>query len=306
MLDLNDMLFFAEVAGQGGFSAASRTLGIPKSRLSRRVAELETRLGVRLLQRTTRKLSLTDAGERYYRHCLAIRDEARAAEEAVQEIQSEPRGTLKVSCPVTLAQWSLAPLLGEFMARYPQVRVNLMIANRAVDVIEEGVDVALRVRPALQDSATLVVKRLGVSRTVLVASPEQLLRQGQPSAPEELSWLDTVALGENDGRTQWPLLGPGGAEYAFSHYPRLVAEDLQTLRTASAGGVGMALLPDFMCRDELKSGALVQVLPDWSPQPGIVHAVYPSRRGLLPAVRALLDFLGERMCDEVAARYMRD
>ncbi|WP_432720376.1 LysR substrate-binding domain-containing protein [Jeongeupia wiesaeckerbachi] len=305
MLDLNDMLFFAEVAGQGGFSAASRSLGIPKSRLSRRVAELEARLGVRLLQRTTRKLSLTDAGERYYRHCLAIRDEARAAEEAVQEIQSEPRGTLRVSCPVTLAQWSLAPLLGEFMARYPQVRVNLLIVNRAVDVIDEGVDVALRVRPVLQDSATLVVKKLGMSRTILVASAEQLLRQGQPSAPEELSWLDTVALGESDGRTQWPLLGPAGADYLFSHYPRLVAEDLQTLRTAAIGGVGMALLPDFMCRDELKSGALVQVLPDWSPQPGIVHAVYPSRRGLLPAVRALLDFLGERMCDEVAARYTR-
>ncbi|GHD59408.1 LysR substrate-binding domain-containing protein [Jeongeupia chitinilytica] len=306
MLDLNDMYFFAEVAGQGGFSAASRSLGIPKSRLSRRVAELEARLGVRLLQRTTRKLALTDAGERYYRHCLAIRDEARAAEEAVQEIQSEPRGTLRISCPVTLAQWSLAPLLGEFMARYPQVRLNMLIANRAIDVIEEGVDVALRVRPALQDSATLVVKKLGISRTILVASPEQLLRQGQPGAPEELSWLDTVALGDSDGRTQWPLLGPGGAEYLFSHYPRLVAEDLQTLREASAGGVGMALMPDFMCREQLKSGALVQVLPEWSPQPGIVHAVYPSRRGLLPAVRALLDFLGERMCDEAAARFARD
>ncbi|AOX99243.1 LysR substrate-binding domain-containing protein [Jeongeupia sp. USM3] len=305
MLDLNDMLFFAEVAGQGGFSAASRSLGIPKSRLSRRVAELEARLGVRLLQRTTRKLSLTDAGERYYRHCLAIRDEARAAEEAVQEIQSEPRGTLKVSCPVTLAQWSLAPLLGEFMARYPQVRLNLLIANRPIDVIDEGIDVALRVRPVLQDSATLVVKKLGVSRTILVASPEQLLRQGQPGGPDELSWLDTVATGESDGRVQWLLNGPGGAEYPFNHYPRLVAEDLQTLRSAAVGGVGMALMPDFMCRDELKSGALVQVLPDWFPPPGIVHAVYPSRRGLLPAVRALLGFLGERICDEDVARYTR-
>ncbi|WP_200917793.1 LysR substrate-binding domain-containing protein [Jeongeupia sp. HS-3] len=297
MIDLNDMFFFAEVATQGGFSAASRSLGIPKSRLSRRVAELETRLGVRLLQRTTRKLALTEAGERYYRHCLAIRDEARAAEEAVQEIQSEPRGVLRVSCPVTLAQWSLAPLLGQFMALYPQVRLNLLISNRAIDVVEEGVDIALRVRPALQDSATLVVKRLGVSRTILVASPGQLLRQGQPTAPEELSWLDTVASGESDGRAQWPLLGPGGATSTFSHYPRLVAEDLLTLRWAALSGIGMALLPDFMCREELNAGTLVEVLPVWFPQPGVVHAVYPSRRGMLPAVRALLDFLGEHLAD---------
>src|SRR6188768_3623530 len=151
MQDLNDMLYFAEVVERGGFAAAGRALGLPKSRLSRRVAELETRLGARLLQRTTRKLSLTEVGEIYLRHCSAMRDEALAADEAVAQLQVEPRGTLRISCPVTLAQSTLGYLVPQFMALYPQVKIDMRVTNRVVDLVEEGIDIALRVRPTLDD-----------------------------------------------------------------------------------------------------------------------------------------------------------
>ena len=293
MLDLNDMLYFAEVVESGSFAAAARRLGLPKSKLSRRVARLEGQLGVRLLQRTTRKLSLTDVGALYLRHCSAVRDEAQAALEAVEHIQTEPRGTIRVACPVTLALTTIGPLVPVFMARHPQVRIDMRISNRVVDLVDEGVDIALRVRPTLEDSASLVVKNFGASRTLLVTSPQQLRRQWQPMEPAQLVGLDTVAMSATDGKSSWALQGPAGAVYTLAHQPRYCADDLATLRFAVLGGIGMSFMPDYMCEDDLRSGRLVEVLPGWSPPPGIFHAVYPSRRGMVPAVRAFLDFLGE-------------
>ncbi|MGH8832109.1 MAG: LysR substrate-binding domain-containing protein, partial [Polaromonas sp.] len=228
MQDLNDMLYFAEVVERGGFAAAGRSLGLPKSRLSRRVAELEARLGVRLLQRTTRKLSLTQVGEIYLRHCSAMRDEALAAAEAVAQMQVEPRGTLRISAPVTLAQSALGYLVPRFMALYPHVKVDMRVTNRVIDLVEEGIDIALRVRPTLDDSGSLVVKQLGATCTHLLASPEQLRRQGTPATPEDLARLDTIAMSSTDGRAAWLLVGPEGQEYLFQHQPRYVADDLQT------------------------------------------------------------------------------
>ena len=298
MQDLNDMLYFAEVAERGGFAAASRHLEIPKSKLSRRVAELESRLGVRLLHRTTRKLSLTDVGEHYLRHCLAMRDAAEAASEAVEQVQIEPRGTVRVACPVTLAQSTVGPILPFFMARHPHVRVDLRVSNRAVDLVEEGFDVALRVRPAPEDSRSLVVKHLGLTRGVLAASPELLARQGRPSTPEDLQRMDTVAMSAVDGKSTMQLRGPGDQGYALVHTPRLVVDDLLTVKFAVLQGVGMGFLPDYMCRAEMADGRLVHALPGWSPPSGVVHAVYPTRRGMVPAVRRFLDFLGEYILAE--------
>lgn len=298
MQDLNDMLYFAEVAERGGFAAASRHLGIPKSKLSRRVAELEGRLGVRLLHRTTRKLSLTDVGEHYLRHCLAMRDAAEAATEAVEQVQTEPRGTVRVACPVTLAQTTLGPILPAFLARYPQVRIDMRVSNRVVDLVEEGFDVALRVRVSLEESRSLVVKHLGLTRTVLAASPALLKRLGQPTTPEDLQSMDTVAMSGIDGKASMVLQGPDGQTYTLIHTPRLLADDLLTLKFAVLQGVGMSFLPDYMCRAELDDGRLVQVLSGWAPPPGVFHAVYPSRRGMVPAVRRFLDFLGEYVLAE--------
>lgn len=296
MQDLNDMLYFAEVVDRGGFAAAGRSLGLPKSRLSRRLAELEARLGVRLLQRTTRKLSLTEVGDIYLRHCRAMRDEALAGAEAVAHMQTEPRGTLRIACPVTLAQSTLGYLIPQYMALHPQVRVDMRVTNRVIDVVEEGVDVALRVRPTLDDSGSLVVKQLGATRGKLLASPAQLRRQGVPDSPEALAHLDSVAMSQApDGKSSWTLVGPQGQLFVLQHQPRYVADDLQTLKLAVLAGTGMCVLPDMLVRAELQAQLLVPVLPSWDPMPGMVHAVFASRRGQVPAVRSFLDYMGSQL-----------
>lgn len=295
MQDLNDMLYFAEVVDRGGFAAASRVLGLPKSKLSRRVAGLEERLGVRLLHRTTRKLSLTQPGEIYHRHCVAMREQAEAANDAVLRVQNEPRGTVRVTCPVTLAQTTIGPLIPQFLAQYPQVRIEMQVTNRVVDLVQEGVDVALRVRQSLDDSGSLVVKRLGPAQGLLVASPQLLQRFGQPQLPEGLRALPTVAMSAADGRASWQLHGPGGKSFELQHQPVFTADDLLTLKFAVLQGTGMSVLPDYMCIEEMQRGELVPVLPGWAPPTGLVLAVFPSRRGMVPAVRRFLDFLGEHV-----------
>ena len=298
MQDLNDMLFFAEVVDRGSFAAAGRALNVPKSKLSRRVADLETRLGVRLLQRTTRKLSLTQAGEIYHRHCVAMREQAEAADEAVARVQTEPRGTVRLSCPVTLAQTTIGPLLPRFLAAHPQVRIDMLVTNRVIDLVQEGVDVALRVRSNLDDSGSLVAKNLGDTKGVLVASPQLLQRFGEPQDVESLRNLPTVAMSSADGRASWHLLGPRGAAFDLQHRPVYTADDLFTLKFAVLQGTGMCVLPDYLCSEEVRRGELVPVLPGWAPRVAMVLAVYPSRRGMVPAVRRLLDFLGANVVGE--------
>jgi DNA-binding transcriptional LysR family regulator len=298
MQDLNDMLFFAEVVDRGGFAAAGRALNLPKSKLSRRVADLESRLGVRLLQRTTRKLSLTQAGEIYHRHCVAMREQAEAADEAVARVQTEPRGTVRITCPVTLAQSTIGPLLPRFLAAHPQVRIDMLVTNRVIDLVQEGVDVALRVRSSLDDSGTLVIKNLGETRGVLVASPQLLQRYGTPEDVESLRNLPTVAMSAADGRSTWRLHGPRGAEFELEHGPVYTADDLLSLKFAVLHGTGMCVLPDYLCSEELRQGDLVPVLPGWAPPVAMVLAVFPSRRGMVPAVRRLLDFLGANVVGE--------
>ena len=298
MQDFNDMLFFAEVVDAGGFAPAGRRLGVPKSKLSRRIAELEARLGIRLLQRTTRKLSLTEAGEIYHRHCVAMREQAEAADEAVARVQSEPRGTVRVTCPVTLAQTTIGPILPRFLAAHPQVRMELQVTNRVIDLVQEGVDVALRVRSNLDDSGSLVVKNLGATLGVLVASPQLLQRFGKPTVPDDRRKLPTLAMSAADGRATWHLVGPRGEEFELQHRPVCTADDLLVLKLAALHPLGMAILPDYMCIQELSQGLLVPVLPGWSPPAARVLAVFPSRRGMVPAVRRFLDFLGESVVGE--------
>jgi DNA-binding transcriptional LysR family regulator len=304
MQDLNDMVFFAEVAERGGFAAASRALGIPKSRLSRRVAELEARLGAQLMQRSTRRLSLTPAGEIFLRHAAAVRDAAQAATEAVAQVHTEPCGTVRLACPITIAHSGLAQLLPRFMALYPAVRIDMRVLNRPVDLIEEGIDIALRVRAQIEDSTTLVAKVLGTSRGVLVARPDLLQRLGPVDSPADLARLPTAAMSANgEGRSEWRLEGPNGESHVHLHTPRYVADDLATLQAAALEGVGAALLPDYMCRADLEAGRFAKVLPDWGPAPVIAHLVFPARRALVPAVRRLIDFLVEHLSGGAATMY---
>jgi DNA-binding transcriptional LysR family regulator len=295
MPDLNDIMLFAEVAEKGGFAAAGRSLGIAKSTLSRRISELEARLGVRLLQRTTRKLSLTEPGEIYYRHCVILREAAEAADDAVARVLSEPRGTVRVTCPTNLAQTILGPILPRFMAAHPKVRIEMQVTNRVVDLVQEGVDVALRVRANLDDSGSLVVKNLGPTSALLMANPQLLERVGRPVAPEDLHDLPTVAMSAADGRASWHLVGPRGEEFELQHRPVYTADDMLLLKFAALQGIGIAVLPDFMCADSVSKGALVPVLAGWSPPKMQVLAVFPSRRGMVPAVRRFLDFIADNV-----------
>jgi DNA-binding transcriptional LysR family regulator len=291
MHDLNDMYLFAKVIEYGGYSAASRALGIATSKLSRRVSELERRLGVHLLNRTTRSISLSDTGETFYRHCLAIVGEADAAREAIERTRSAPQGLVRISCPVGLLLSDVGAILARFMADNPAVRLNLEATNRRVDVVEEGFELAVRVRlPPLEDS-DLVVRPLGKSQMVLVCSRWFIAQHGKPGSADDLSKLPTLSMAKPGNKHSWQFVGADGQEVEVHHTPRLATDDLATLRTAALEGIGIALLPDSLIRSDLAEGSIVEVLPELQVVPGIVHLVFASRRGLVPAVRALIDAL---------------
>jgi DNA-binding transcriptional LysR family regulator len=293
--DLNDLYFFAAVVEHGGFSAAGRALGVPKSRLSKRVAQLEERLGVRLLQRTTRRFVVTEVGERFYAHCRAVLEEAQAAQDAVDELRAEPRGVVRLSCPVSLTQTVLADVLPNFLVLYPKMQVRVVSSDRRVDVIGEGYDLAIRVRTKLDTDANLVVRSFGQSRTLLVASPTLLNALGRPTVPAELSKLPGLSMREHEGAQVWELVSATGQQVNVEMQARLITGDFAVLLESARRGLGVTLLPDFVCAPAITRGDLEVVLPDWSVPEGIMHFVYPSRRGMLPGVRALVDFLAERL-----------
>lgn len=294
MHDLNDLYYFAMVVDHSGFAAAERALGIPKSRLSRRISQLETDMGVRLLQRSTRRFAVTDVGNSVYRHAQSMLAEAQAAHEVVDRLSAEPRGVVRVSVPVELAQRYMPQLLPEFLARYPQVRVHLQVGNRRVDVINEGIDVALRVRTRLDDDGSLVMRSFGQVQELLVASPAYLKRMGVPRTPDELVDHVTLSTSEDDARQRWELHGPDGEVRRIDLKPRVMGFDFPMLMALAQQGIGITLLPETVCSEEVRRGELEVVLPEWRLPQGIFHAVFASRRGLLPAVRVFIDFLAEK------------
>ncbi|HML81819.1 MAG TPA: LysR family transcriptional regulator [Thiomonas arsenitoxydans] len=299
MRDLNDLYYFVQVVEYGGFAPAGRALGLPKSKLSRRLARLETQLGARLIQRSTRSFVVTELGQTYYTHCKAMLVEADAAEEAIARTHAEPCGAVRMTCPVALLDAQVGGMVAAFLVRYPQVQLQLDATNRRVDVVAEGIDVALRVRPPPLDDSDLVLRTLAERVQVLVASPALLARTQMPQTPASLSGLPSLALGSQLGITQtWELHGPEGAQAAVRHQPRLVSSSMPALCDAAVAGAGIVQLPLMMVQAQLASGQLTHVLPGWAPRPEIIHAVFASRRGLLPAVRALLDFLAEQFSVE--------
>lgn len=296
MAELDDLALFAGVVDHGGFAAAERALGTPKSRLSRRVAALEKDLGVRLLQRSTRHFSVTDVGQDVYRHARAMLDEARAARETVARLSAQPRGLVRIACPVALAQVQMAALLPEFLERHPLVQVHVAVGNRRVDLIEEGIDLALRVRSRIDDDASLVLRRLGEVQELLVASPVYLAQAPALESPQDLAAHTTLNNSEDLNRQAWELHGPEGRiERVALGRPRVMASDFGLLHAAALAGQGVALLPEIFCGRAVERGELVVVLPEWRTPMGLFHLVYPTRRGVLPAVRALIDFLVERL-----------
>ena len=294
MQDLNDLYYFAAVVEHGGFAAAERALGIPKSRLSRRISALEAELGVRLLQRSTRRFAVTDVGNSVYRHAQSMLLEAQAAREVVDRLSAEPRGLVRVSIPVGLAQREIPSLLPDFLARYPEVRVQLHVSNRRVDLINEGFDLALRVRDKLNDDGSLVMRSFGQIQERLVASPAYLRRFGRPQVPDDLAAHVTLSMIEDDARQRWELQRNGESQ-RVELKPRVAGFDFPMLMALAKQGVGITLLPETLCADAVRSGELQVVLPEWKLPQGIVHAVFASRRGMLPAVRVFIDHLAERL-----------
>ncbi len=291
MRDLNDLMYFAAVVEHGGFTAASRALDVPKSTLSRRIGELETRLNVRLLHRSTRRLAVTEVGQQFFLHCKAMLVEADAAESVAESTHAEPCGTLHVSCPIALLHMQVSDILVAFAARYPLVRLQISGLNRAVDLISEGVDIALRVRPLPLQDSDLAMRTLGESSQCLVASPALVDRIGPPQSPLELQKWPSLGNGNPSAKYVWSLSHASGRTIEVPHLPRLATTDMQTLSHAAQQGLGLVQLPSLFVRKQLDDGALVAILPEWRPPPQIVHAVFPSRRGLVSSVRALLDFM---------------
>ena len=291
MQNLNDFYYFAQVVEHGGYAAAGRALGIPKSKLSRRILALEDRLGVRLLQRSTRKLAVTDIGHEVYRHCVAMLVEAEAAEETIEKSRASPQGLVRISAPPALVCFEVGPMIARFMAENPRVRVELESTSRRVDVIGEGVDVALRVRFPPLEQSDLVMRTLAESTQRIVASPALLSDRPRPLVPADLSALPSLDLGPPLAKHVWELEGADGASVRITHAPRLVTDDMAQLLHAALAGVGVVKLPAMVVDADIAAGRLVDVVPGWTPRPGIVHAVFPSRRGLLPSVRGLIDFL---------------
>lgn len=288
--DLNDLYYFVKVVDHGGFTAAGRAMNLPKSKLSRRIASLEEAHGVRLLQRSTRHFSVTNTGQEFYAHCMAMLVEAQAAMEVMKRNCGMPQGIVRMSCPTALLAFRVGDLVSQFMMQCPEVQVHLEATNRRVDVLGEGFDIALRVRfPPLEDSG-LVMRVLAASPQRLVASPGFLQGRARPTDPAGLGGLPSLDWGPARDHL-WDLEGPDCATAQIRHRPRYITDDMTALRQAALGGIGVVQLPCMVVRDDLSKGNLVDVMPGWAPKGGIVHAVFPSRRGMLPAVRMLLDYL---------------
>ncbi|MBJ7309467.1 LysR substrate-binding domain-containing protein [Rugamonas sp. CCM 8940] len=295
MLDLNDLQYFVMVVDHAGFAPTARALSIPKSNLSRRIALLEQRLGVRLIVRNTRHFKVTELGQAYYAHCRAMLAEAAAAEAAVAMSRTEPGGLLRLVCPVTLLEECVGGMVSRFMAAYPRVEVHLESSDRHVDVVAEGVDIALRVRPPPFQDSELVSRILSERQQCLVASPALLRRIGQPRAPADLSRFPSVHHGSPQRDYSWTLLHRDGEQATLvPHVPQLVTKGLAMLRSAALDGVGIAQMPMSLVHDYIARGELLELLPEWAPQLQMIYAVFPTRRGMLPSARVLIDFMVEQ------------
>lgn len=293
MDNLNDLVYFASVVEHHGFSAAARATGIEKTRLSRRITALEKRLGVRLLNRSTRSLALTEAGQRFYDHCRAAVEAARVTYESIEELRREPSGTVRMSCAQVMAQSYLAPILPGFLAQHPKVNLILDATDREVNLIDERVDLVLRARREIEDSAGLVARPLADARRILVASPAYLGTVDPLNVPGALSGC--AILGRTlelfEGQMRWELNGPEAENLVVKFPPRLVADDLRLLFEAAIHGIGIALLPEPIVAAAIKTRLLTQVLPDWTATTHRIYLLYPSPRGMLPSVRSLIDYL---------------
>ena len=293
--DLDDFYCFALVVEHGGFSAAERATDIPKSKLSRRVYNLEEHLGVRLIQRSSRHFAVTDIGMNIYRHAQVMINAAQAAHDLVDHLSIQPRGVIKVSLPVSIAQNEIAKILPQFLKTYPEIKIQLIVSNRRVDIINEGIDIALRVRSNLDDDPSLVIRKFENIEQHLFASQAYLNEFGELRQPEDLSQHHILSMVDEHLDQHIVVHDEHNHQKKIKVNPLVMGSDLMMLAQLTRQNCGIALLPDTIVEDYVQSGELVRVLPNWKAPHGIFHAVYPSRRGLLPAVRVFIDYLVEHL-----------
>lgn len=298
-VDLNDYFYFVHVVEKGGFAPAGRALGIPKSRLSRHVGQLEARLGTRLIQRTSRQFLVTDAGRVFYDHARVALDRIDAAEAAVRQGRHELAGRVRLSCSVGVAQFALSRILPDFLQQNPRVDVVQYVTNETVDLVESGIDLALRGHMGTLPDSTLIQTRLATTEWHLFASPDYLERAGKPGCPDALEAHAALKVGWRPEAGQWTLDGPGGITASIPFRPRFASDDMLSLKQAAAQGLGIVALPAYVCRDEIALGHLVRVLPDWSAGDARISLLMPSRQGVMPAVEALSAFLRKSLPDAV-------
>lgn len=291
-VDLNDIVVFTKVVETKSFTGAADALGLPKSTVSRKLAQLEERLGVRLVQRTTRKLALTEIGEAYYERCARIVSDVMAAEQVVTDMQATPRGRLRVTAPIDLSHRYLGTVLATFAAAHPDITIDLDATDRVVDLIEEGFDVAVRF--GVLAESTLVARKLCTIHMVLVAAPSYLARRGTPGNVEELSDHDQLLFRPASANQTWTMVH-GEQTHEIGRPARFASNNYGAVRDVAVAGGGIALLADFMVSDDLASGVLVRVLPEWGTKPTDVHAVYAARANLPPRLARFLDHLSASM-----------
>lgn len=290
MQDLNDILCFAAVVEHNGFSAAARAVNRPKSSISRHVDRLEARLGVRLLERSTRRVRLTEVGSEYYARCRAALDDLESADRNVAVHRSDPVGIVRVSCPTGIARQVMPHILPGFLARYPEVRIQLQVTNRAVDLIQETIDVAIRARVEMQDES-LAMRRLGASRLIFVASPSFIAAHAIPSDLVGIAKLPFLSFREQPERQTWTVQGPDSASRTITFDPILWTSEFDVLIEAACAGTGVALLPAETVRKPVGEARLLRVLPEWHSEDVTIHLVFPTARGLRPAARVFIDYV---------------
>lgn len=293
-MDLNEAVMFVTVVERGGFTAAARVLGVPKTTLSRKIQALEDRIGSMLLKRTTRRIGLTESGQLYYAHCARLPRVLEDAEAAVIQLSGAPRGWLRVTAPYTLGAQLIVPLVPEFMTRYPDVRLEMQLSNEVVDLVTSDLDLALRVG-ALGDSR-LVARLLARYTAHVYASPEYLARYGEPLEPADLAHHRALALSQHrhHGRYVWTL-DDGTSTEELAVAPIIVTNEPSALRDAVLAGLGIALLPDRLTAQHEDAGTLQRLLPAWAGPQAELNAVFPRDRVLPPKVRVFIDFLVERL-----------
>jgi DNA-binding transcriptional LysR family regulator len=297
VLDLNDFFYFVQVVDRGGFTAAGRTLQIPKSTLSHRIQQLETNLGVRLLNRTSRRFGVTDAGGEFYRHAVSMLREAERAETAIRHRLNEPTGTVRCTAAVATMQFAIRGLLADFLVRYPKVNVVAHASDEYVDIVGDNFDVAVRAHSDPLPDSTSVQRTLAPAPWFLFAGGPYVDTNAPLDSPRDLAKHSSLFMMRTGVNPAWRLRRLSGRreEVAIPLKPRLLIDDMLSLKQAAITGLGIVALPGYVCREELRSGALRRVLPSWTAGDSTLTALMPYRQGLLPSVRAFVEHLAAEL-----------